>query len=134
MTGADRTADRMAIIELYGRYNWAVDSTDGDAFAATFTADGAFVGSISTLRGAEALRAFAVSEALDKRGLQHWSSNIVIDFLGPDVARSRAYSLALIPGADMPVIERAGRYDDRLVRTTQGWRFAERKYFRQAAQ
>jgi hypothetical protein len=125
-----QSADRLAIAELYARYNWAVDSADGAQFAACFIDDGAFIGSAGEMRGRETLTRFATDEALDRRGVMHFTGNLVIDFETPDEAQGRAYMMALLPDSAGLKIERAGRYRDRLIRSSAGWHFIERRFGR----
>lgn len=129
--------DRLAIQELYARYNWAIDTSDGEAFAATFTPDGRMVNPEfdSVIEGTEPLAAFARDVDLGSRGLQHWNTNLVLDADGPNAVRARLYMFAAfgtkqpVIGEADPVIERLGRYEDRLVKDDAGeWRFAERVY------
>ena len=119
---------RAEVAELYARYNWAIDSSDGDVFADTFAADGVFIGSRSEMRGRDALRAFAVGERLKLRGLQHWNANIVIDRCEGDRVLSRAYMMALVPSGTGLIVERAGSYADIIERGEAGWRFTERRF------
>lgn len=123
-------SDRIAIQELYARYNWAIDLSDPAAFAATFTAAGSFVGSMGTMSGHAALAAFAERERLVDRGVMHWNGNIVVDSIDNGVAQARAYMMALVPGECGPIVERAGRYSDTIVHTSNGWKFAERRFSR----
>lgn len=66
------TADRLEIEQLYAKYNHAIDFGDGDAWAATFTADGSF----DRGRGAPP---FVGTEALANLAIEFASSKVVGD-------------------------------------------------------
>lgn len=126
--------DAYEIAQLYSRYCWAMDHSDGAAFADTFAADGSFVGAGFEFKGSEQLAAFAEGAGLVKRALQHWYCNPVFDRVDDDTVHAKVYGMAVFSegapefGSAGPVIERAGHYRDVIVRTPQGWRFAERNY------
>ncbi len=59
----------------------------------------------------------------------HVLSNIVVDFTSPTEATSTCYFMGPMGVGEVgsqTVITNAGLYDDRLVRTTAGWRIAHR--------
>lgn len=120
--------DRAEIEELYARYNWSVDQTDGHAFASTFTPDGAFIGTIGSFTGYEQLREFAEKQNLKQRGLQHWNANVSLAFDGADLVHGRAYMLVVCAGDPAPTIERAGLYIDEIVRSGGQWLFKSRRF------
>ena len=131
--------DRLAIHELYSRYSWAIDLGDGEGFAAGFTEDGVFRsvdGFGPQAHGREELLRFPIPAGLRERGGQHWTSNIVIDFAGDDLAHAQCYVVALFPTTQPPdigepgaFIERVGHYVDRIVRVAEHeWRISERVF------
>lgn len=124
----DELLARLRISELYARYNWAVDHTEPEAFALTFTEDGAFIGTIGTYEGRDQLEAFARIQDLKRRGLQHWNTNIVLSFVDENTVHGKAYMLALYQGERAPVVERAGFYSDVITREGGDWVFKTRRF------
>ncbi|PXY33396.1 hypothetical protein BAY59_09900 [Prauserella coralliicola] len=120
--------DRAEIADLCTRYAYALDRKDWVAVAETFLDDAVFEHPGGRLRGAEAIvhRARTALERLD--ATQHLIGSITVAVDG-DSARARCYFHAQhvragTPGGELYTI--AGSYADRLVRTTAGWRIAER--------
>jgi hypothetical protein len=126
-------ADCERLIRLYVNLN---DAQDWERCAALYTADarmgrpsqpGAFV------EGRDAI--LAAFRARPPRAQRHTVSNVVVDVEDPDHAR--AFSVIVLyqgePAAEggLPVMSAnsplVGWYRDRLVRTPDGWRFAERR-------
>lgn len=127
--------DQLAIHQLLARYNFAIDFGDIDGWAATFTPDGVFecvgVAEGSPLggrhAGTEALKAYATTHyGLNQGRARHWNWNLLIDGDGDD-ATMRCYLGAYSAGqGDSAALRATGVYDDVLVRTPDGWRFASR--------
>ena len=117
------TEDRLDILELLARYNYAIDDSDGAAWADCFVADGAFESPTHSLHGRDELQAFAADSPL---GALHLTTNQIIEGDG-DRARMRCY-LELVSAAAgaQPEIRFCGRYEDELVKTAAGWRFSKR--------
>jgi len=121
--------DYAEIQQLYARYNHAVDAIDGEGVAAVYTPDGTFnMGRNRQLAGHDALVNWVKTEvkanhAVDHR--RHWNTNLMITGT-PDGAKGAVYLLTINVGVNPPVILQAGRYDDTLVKTPQGWRFKTR--------
>jgi uncharacterized protein (TIGR02246 family) len=125
--------DRLAILELHGRYSFAADTRDPEAYAAVFTDDGAFVGRVgqpdeTRIEGREKLLAFARRSAAqpDRHGRHHQSSPVFVE-LEADRAVTRTY-LMWTGSADgePPMIGLTSIYEDHLVKTAGGWRIAAR--------
>lgn len=117
--------DREAIRELTARYNLAADNHDLDAYADCFVADGAFeIIGLARLQGPDALK--AMIGALDFPTL-HVTADAVIDVDGDSATQRCAFMLFArkADGNDLIVLTTA-RYEDRLTRTADGWRFVER--------
>jgi len=129
--GNDDTSDIVAITQLVGRYNQAIDSGDGAAYAACFVADGALVGPGMEHRGTEALSTFAAAVPGQVPGVRHWVNNLVVDVDG-DAAASTCYLLLVVGGAP-PTTIASGRYWDTLRKGPDGWRFVERRFAMDAA-
>jgi hypothetical protein len=68
--------DYVDIQQLYARYNDAIDAGDAEAFANTFTADGAF----NTFKGRPALIDFMAqwTGRMNGANRRHWNTNLVI--------------------------------------------------------
>jgi hypothetical protein len=123
--------DRAAIQDLIYRYAIAVDGRDWDLFRTVFSADavidyadsGGLRADLETTVKwmAEVLGIFA--------GLQHNMTNHLVEIDG-DQARACTYFVAYHTVADgqggETVLAFGGFYRDRLIRTPDGWRIAER--------
>ena len=121
------TDDVLEIQQLVARYNFAVDGGDADAFAGTFTADGVFTVAGNEMRGHDALRAFVEGRA-GVASRRHIVSSIIVDGDG-DAATLRAYLQVVAKTEDGTfAVATQGTYDDRLVRTDDGWRFSVRSF------
>ena len=122
--------DKTEIRELVSRYNKAIDTGDADGYAATFTADGEFVGIVGTFKGRDELRAFAADYATnpdmaDFASAQHWVTNLVVDGGGDD-ATAFSHLMMVKPDGEAGSIILVGHYDDTLRRVDGAWRFARR--------
>ena len=126
------TDDVLAIHQLVARYNFAVDEGDADAYVNTFTPDGVFAVGDQVMSGHDALRAFVEGRA-GVAPRRHVVSSILVDGEG-DTASLRAYLqvIALFEDGTFRVAAQ-GTYDDRIVRTSDGWRFATRNFTIDAA-
>jgi uncharacterized protein (TIGR02246 family) len=121
------TDDVLAIHQLVATYNFAVDGGDPAAFAGTFTTDGVFSVGGQEMRGHDALRAFVEGRA-GVAPRRHVVSSIIVEGDG-DEASLRAY-LQVVAKLDDGTfgVATQGTYDDRLVRTSDGWRFRARNF------
>lgn len=120
--------DRQEIADLCVRYTTALDTVDWELLRSCFVEAPVFVHPGGRLEGWEAIlaRTSAALSPLDVT--QHLLGNITAEVDG-DRATSRCYFQAQhvrydTPGGNTYVI--AGRYTDRLERTADGWRIAER--------
>jgi uncharacterized protein (TIGR02246 family) len=120
------TDDIVAIQQLLARLNTAVDSGNGEAYAAAFTEDGEAVNGERTTKGRDALASLAAGVAASVPGLRHWVNNHAIDING-DRATATVYVTALIGGSKAKVVT-TGRYAEELVRTPDGWRYSRREF------
>lgn len=120
--------DRAEITELINRYAIATDRREFDAVGACFTEDGQATYSGVRL---EPGRAAIVAHLQPLAGIpmsQHDVGTISITIDG-DTATATSYTVVHVvrPAGDgHEVVHRGLSYDDRLVRTPDGWRFAER--------
>lgn len=120
------TDDIVAIQQLYARYNTAIDTGDGEAFAACFVPDGVFNPGHTLVEGREAIAGFAVDTHKNLPLMRHDATNVVIDGDG-DRATGSAFLVGYLAGPDHKVIV-TGRYRDQLVRTADGWQFTDRQF------
>jgi hypothetical protein len=121
-------ADRAAIIELTHRYCWALDSRDWLLLDRVFTETATAELLSPLLQGRDAIRARIRNtvDALD--ATQHTVTNHMITVHG-DIATSRCYLhsqhvLRSVDGSPHFVV--AGRYEDELIRSADGWRITFR--------
>jgi hypothetical protein len=117
--------DRLAILALMVRYNHAVDSGDGAAFAECWTDDGRFQGSTARAEGREELLALPPMLRARTPLTRHWNSNVVIEGDG-DEARTSVYVLVVDVGEPGPTLRSSGIYSDTLRRVDGEWRFVTR--------
>ena len=116
--------DTLDILQLYSRYNTAIDTGDGRGFAACFVEGGQFDAGFQTLEGHDAIAAFADGTHKALPGMRHNATNIVIDGAG-DRATGSAFLIGYDTKGGYKVIV-TGRYRDELAKTAQGWRFTQR--------
>jgi ketosteroid isomerase-like protein len=117
-------ADRDAIRDVVHAYARAVDAKDLAGVAACFTADCAYEGSLGRGTIAEAL-------ATLRTAMERYT--VTMHFLGThaatvdgDAARAETYAVAHHVRRDGGRLVVGVRYQDRLVRTPDGWRIAAR--------
>lgn len=120
--------DRQEIAELCARYTAALDTKDWELLRSCFAAAPAFVHPGGRLDGWEQILARTSAALAPLTRSQHLLGNILVSVDG-DRATSSCYFHAQhvrsgTPGGELYVI--AGRYDDTLRRTDDGWRIAER--------
>lgn len=127
--------DRLAIEQLYARYNLATDMDDTESLVQCFTPDGVFKGRLDEARGHAAMRAQAVARIEMKRAhgqknYQHWNGSLVLE---GDSGRGRASGLcymlfvAKAPDADEYSIQVMGSYVDELTNADGRWLFTSRR-------
>ena len=115
------TQDYIDIEQLYSTYNHAIDSGDAEAWAGTFTADGAF----NQFTGHDALVGF-INGWKEKGGgnRRHWNTNLRIV---PSKDGASASVFLMLVDVTTKAIVATGMYDDTLIKTANGWRFKTRK-------
>ena len=115
--------DYTEINQLYARYNFAIDSGDAEGWADTFTADGVFSGNTE---GRAALVEFAQNFHKGQNGAaRHWNTNLVVTPTAEGA--DGACNLMLWNTSDRPAtIIVSAIYRDKLVKTSDGWRFKSR--------
>lgn len=121
--------DRQAISDLLVRYATGIDRRDWPLFRTVFTDDCELdYGEIGVWNGVDAVTEFMDKVHATAGYLLHRLSNQVITIDG-DQAMARTYVDALIMMADnQSGVNGIGFYDDEIVRTTQGWRIARRRF------
>ena len=120
-----RLIDQLEIRELTARYNRAFDDGDAEAYAATFTPDGRMEATgIPPAVGHGALENLV---RLTPYGIVHITTDPIIEIDG-DRARQQCTLIVANRHRDRSAVTlgTTGRYDDELVRTSEGWRFAKR--------
>jgi uncharacterized protein (TIGR02246 family) len=121
-------SDVLAIQQLYAAYNIAADRGDGKAFAGCFAPDGAFdIVGMMRMDTFDALAEFAQSIPANAPGSRHVAANILVEG-DADLANGMAYFMLLDTRSSPVAVTMTGQYEDRLVRTEDGWRFAERRF------
>jgi hypothetical protein len=123
--------DQLEIQNLYAIYNLASDACDIEGYADCFTPEGEMLSPEVGIevRGRESLKAHKTRDR-DNRGgryRRHWNGNLHLELQADGQVRGRCYLIAYngSPG-DLPAIADCGVYEDTLVRTKAGWRFARR--------
>ena len=134
MTADERRAIEADVARLIHEYTWANDAADWQACAALYTEDAVFArpsGGEPVVGRAAILDSFT---ARKPRAQRHAIANILVDVVSADEARARSVIVLYMGDAQEEGLPRQdarspliGTYDDRVVRTEDGWRFAERK-------
>ncbi|WCB92270.1 hypothetical protein DSM104299_00960 [Baekduia alba] len=117
--------DRAAIAELNTRFFFALDGHDVEGWCATFTTDGVFASPYGEFPGHDARAEFLRGHIAAGRedGTRHMTVNFAIDDGGDVTMRSYVVKVQV---ETSPGIVATGVYDDVLVPTSDGWRFARR--------
>jgi len=120
------TDDTIEILQLYARYNTAIDTGDAGGFGGCFTPDGVFDNGMGVIEGRDDIADFAEKTHQGLPGMRHNATNIVVDGEG-DTARGSAFLIGYLVDGGYKVIV-TGRYEDTLARTADGWRFTKRVF------
>lgn len=136
MNETDVWVAKAAIAELIARYAILNDAADWDAVAALYTEDGRMsrpVAPNNFIVGRDAI--LAAFRARPPRAQRHIVANILVDLEDENHARAssqillftgtpqEASALAVLCGS-APLV---GTFDDQLLKTAAGWRFAVRR-------
>jgi 3-phenylpropionate/cinnamic acid dioxygenase small subunit len=121
--------DRQDISDLLIRYASGIDRRDWDLFRTVFTPDCRLdYGQIGSWDNVDAVTEFMDVAHAGAGHLLHRITNQVIDLNG-DSATARSYVDVWVMSADNTSgVNASGYYDDEIVRTTDGWRIARRKF------
>jgi uncharacterized protein (TIGR02246 family) len=117
--------DRQAIDQLVaGDYPRALDASDWDAYAATYTEDGELVLLGKSSKGRAAIKSFLAAQPAGQRVI-HVISNLSYTING-DTANGGAYwqDIGVVNGGPGVVV--AGHYDDSLRKANGAWKFTKR--------
>ena len=119
-------SDRQAIADLVARYADAVCRRDGEAWGATWADDGLWqLPGAPEVRGRDNLVAFWNQAMAGFPFVAQLVHNGTTELSG-DTATGRWYITEHLKTADGGGMFNIGVYQDRFVRTADGWRFAER--------
>ena len=116
--------DRMAILDLCARYNYAFDTGAAEEWAKTFTADGSFDGPAGKASGADELAEFCVEAGKQFAGAMHFTDNHLFD-VGEDCVHHRCFLNLQMPtetGTESMLLA----YVDELVEVAGEWLFRSR--------
>ena len=124
-------ADRAAIMDAVIAYATAVDTRDWERLGALFTADACweYSGSGERLSGPDKIVA-RISSSVERFDATHHLNGNHVTAVQGDEAEHTCYFQAQHVRLGLPGGEKflaAGRYDDRLRHTPDGWRFTYRR-------
>jgi hypothetical protein len=120
--------DRTEIDDLFFRYSYYIDNRAGEAFASTFTADGKLEFPGVVVKGRDQLVSFGSRPAVDKIRF-HFVGSILLVPIAPDHVRARSMviiGMREVDGQAPATFDGVGVYEDDIVKTPAGWRFAAR--------
>ena len=123
--------DYAEIQNLYAYYNLCSDAGDAEGYASCFTPDGVLASGPSfKVQGRPNFVAFKKKDAGSRGGRyrRHWNGSIHLEKLDENTVRGRCYLATYngMPGT-LPELADVGVYEDKIIKTAEGWRFAERK-------
>lgn len=140
-TDSNYAEDRAEIINLQGRYLFAMDFHDAETYASTFAEDGVINWARGEISGRQNIYEFMASGTYDPTSgaeagkwpaaSRHFITNQVIKVEG-NTARALTYWFqATNPGADRRtmVLGLFGNYDDELVKIDGKWYFKKRTIY-----
>jgi hypothetical protein len=123
--------DYIEISQLYGLYTRDIDPGSTRSAAWMFTPDGVAVME-RTVRGEKELKEYYdnVLKRAQRNGYRHVTASFVIVGTPDGGARGSAYNLGVQrTGEGKPLeFQGIGKYEDKLVKTKDGWRFKERVF------
>jgi uncharacterized protein (TIGR02246 family) len=136
--------DRQLILELMADYGFALDDSDGEAYANLFTPDGVLIaGGGEEFRGHDAIKRMGASTGQRQSGstptppavgpIHHLFSNVSMKING-DTAAVRAYWVVVNGHTGTAVIQSMGRYDDKLVKRNGRWVYTQRRFINETLQ
>ena len=120
--------DYLDIQQLYAEYNHALDASDANRFADLFSEDGSLAGNTGRDALVQVIRG---TEQLWQGKWRHLYSNLVITPT-TEGADGTSFLFAYDVTTKPATITNTGIYTDKLVKTSQGWRFKERTFLNDA--
>jgi hypothetical protein len=122
--------DYIEIQQLYGMYARDVDPGSARDASWMFTKDAtAVMDSYKTVKGADAIKDWYLDvQKKQRNGVRHFNSSYVIVGTPDGGARGSSYMMQVSrKSADgKPEVDLFGKYEDKLVKTPDGWRIKER--------
>ena len=131
MTADDERAAKQDIAEVLVRYATGIDRRDWELFRTCFTDDVlAEYDGIATWEGADAITDSMETSHAGMGHTMHQLANLAIEVdADGETATARSYVDAVLMDAEGRTgFNPRGYYDDRLVRTPDGWRIAHRHF------
>lgn len=116
--------DRMAILDLGARYNYAIDTGRSKDWADTFTPDGVFDGPAGRAEGREQLIEFCDGLGEQYPGAMHFNDNHLFEVDG-DLVRHKCFLSLQVPGEDGATVVPLC-YEDEVVKLDEKWLFRSR--------
>ena len=124
----EETTDKVRIGELQNHYAYSIDSGNYDNLDVMFTPDATYTFITGSTDNIEALKS-TIRDALSPlTSSQHINGNQWAEIEG-DLAKAGCYFTVHMHKeglANGEHFEMGGRYDDELIRTSDGWRFSKR--------
>ena len=124
----EEIADKQHIQELQNRYSCSIDSGQYDNLDAMFTPDATYHFVTGSTDNIEALKS-TIRDALSSLSTsQHINGNQWAEIEGDRAAAGCYFTVHMYKKGlpDGEHFEMGGRYDDELIRTSEGWRFSKR--------
>ena len=119
--------DRLAIIDVIGRWSHFADRGDASAFDTVITDDASYaVGADTPVRGRDAVVSAAMARVADEQPRRHVRNTIFVEGDGDRALTRSYYLLTVSPDGGRPRPQASGVYEDELVRTPDGWRINRR--------
>jgi hypothetical protein len=119
--------DKDAIRELLSEYCFRMDEFRFDELAALFTEDGEWIARYARARGPAEIAALMARNIPAEPKRKHFIMNSLIRLDGERATARTSYLVVLQAAGAALVPSVAGTYEDRLLRTGDGWRFRERR-------
>ncbi|MEO6340090.1 MAG: nuclear transport factor 2 family protein [Caulobacteraceae bacterium] len=125
--------DRLALQELLGQYDKALDARDWAAYAACFTEDGEMGSRTSTTKGRTKIRdslTTTMTRVFSQPGapafLQHNVDTLLFSIDGDNATGTSHWSVIGVTDDKKPIVTEAGHYEDVYRRVDGRWQFARR--------
>ncbi len=129
-----RLEDVDAIHSLLVHYGRALDKRDFKAYGALFAQDGSWKGGMGTATGPDEI-AKMVAAGFDRmapslyQSSNHVMSSFDVDIKGDTATAWSRWTWVVVGASGKPQTERAGHYEDTLVRERGQWKFKSRQAF-----